>query len=150
MGKGNNIQTPCFRASQLRSFCLIAFLLCQSLQSIVSLPALSSKVELSAQKIKVQARVNQFVRENNRPPRRSELDVILSQENLKLKAGYLPPQSSTSHEDNWETLDKEIEEYRNGKSFKVEDLPKEEELVKYKADEVPPPRYDDYFIKTPK
>ncbi|KAH9825266.1 hypothetical protein DFH28DRAFT_1102786 [Melampsora americana] len=48
MSKENKIRTPCFRASQLRSFCLVAFLLCQSLQSVVSLPSILSDVELAS------------------------------------------------------------------------------------------------------
>ncbi|EGF97456.1 uncharacterized protein MELLADRAFT_69985 [Melampsora larici-populina 98AG31] len=48
MDKGNHIRTPCFRASQLRSFCLIAFLLCQSFQSVVSLPTIASDVEVAS------------------------------------------------------------------------------------------------------
>ncbi|EGG12506.1 uncharacterized protein MELLADRAFT_101564 [Melampsora larici-populina 98AG31] len=48
MEKGNHIRTPCFRASQLRSFCLIAFLLCQSFQSVVSLPTIASDVEVAS------------------------------------------------------------------------------------------------------
>jgi hypothetical protein len=48
MRKANDIRMSCNRASQLRSLSLIGFLLCQSLQSVVSLPAILSDVEVAS------------------------------------------------------------------------------------------------------
>nr|ANY58855.1 AvrL2-D [Melampsora lini] len=96
MGKGNNIQTPSFRASRLRSFCLIAFLLCQSLQSIVSLPTISP-AEVSALKTRVRARLDQFCREQGYRPEDSQFFAIVREEYAQIKPQFGHAQYAPAH-----------------------------------------------------